>query len=341
MTQQPASPRLTIVIPTLNRAHCVGRAIESALAQVGADIEVIVSDNGSSDGTAAVLARYDDPRLRKYRHETTIPPQAHGNFLLDNARGEFFLGLSDDDYIDPDFARLAINLYERRPDLSFLYAATTMHIADVDLPALHGPEVEGSLEFIAAFFGLLRNVCWCACVTRVADLRAVGPIPPDRFIGDMFYWCKIAFRGPVGCIQQPVSHYTFMTADNMTTGIGVLAWAQEVQRLANESLELFVRNSSDKESGERLRHAMARFVALSVASQFVWTAVRGAPKRQLAIATFKAQPYYRHLRAGWPRIVASLLVPRGILRRMVLREAAKLAAANKRTISNWRRHRLD
>ena len=338
--QATPSPRLTIVIPTLNRVHCVGRAIDSALAQVGADIEVIVSDNGSSDGTAAIIARYDDPRLRKYRHEETMPPQAHGNFLLDQARGEFFLGLSDDDYIDPEFARLAIELHDRRPDLSFVYAATTLHIAQVDLPALHGPEVEDSLDYIAAFFGNMRNVCWCACVTRVADLRTIGPIPPDRFIGDMFYWCKIAFQGPVGCVQQPVSHYTFMTADNMTSSIGVVRWAREVRLLADESLALFRRRVGDEVRCGLLRAAMARFVAISVADQFVWTAIRGAPKSRLLLAVFDAFPYYWRQRAAWPRIVAALIVPRGLLRTLVLNAAARAATAHARIIRNWRGHLL-
>lgn len=338
--QASTSPRLTIAIPTLNRAHCVGRAIESALAQVDADIEVIVSDNGSSDGTPDVIARYDDPRLRKFRHETTMPPQAHGNFLLDAARGEFFLGLSDDDYIDPDFAQRAIALYDRHPELSFVYTATILHMSDVELPALHGPKVEESLDFIAAFFGNLRNVCWCACVTRVADLRAIGPIPPDRFIGDMYYWCKIAFRGPVGCVHRPVSHYTFMTADNMTSSIGVLAWAREVQLLADESLKMFQEHVPDQSRCNQLKRSMARFVAISVADQFVWTAIRGAPRRQLAFAVLEAAPYYWRHRVAWPRIVASLFVPRRIIRRLVLRAATKAAAAHARIIRNWRGHIL-
>lgn len=334
------NPRLTIVIPTVNRVHCVGRAIESALAQDIPDIEIIVSDNGSIDGTSDVIAQYHDPRLRKFRHETTIPPQDHGNFLLDAARGEFFLGLSDDDIIEPDFARLAIDLYARHPEVSFVYAASTMHVADVELAALHGPEIESSLDFIAAFFSNLRNVYWCACVTRVADLRAVGPIPPDRFLGDIFYWGKIAFKGPVGCIQEPVAHYTFMTADNMTSGIRVLEWAREVQLIADESLKTFLVSASIDSAYRKLPRDMARFVAISVADQFVWTAIRGAPRAQLALSTLNAFPYYWRHAVTWPRIVASLVVPRGILRRLVLRVAAKASIAHTRIIRNWRRHLL-
>lgn len=335
-----AGPRLTIVIPTVNRAHCVGRAIESALAQDMADLEIIVSDNGSGDGTAEKIARYDDPRLKKFRHETTMSPQAHGNFLLDAARGEFFLGLSDDDFIEPDFARRALDLFTRRPDLSFVYGACTLHLADLELPALHGPEVENSLEFMAAFFGNLRNVCWCACVTRVADLRAVGPIPPERFLGDMFYWTKIAFQGPVGCIQQPVSHYTFMTADNMSSGIGVLPWLREVRCLADEVRASFLRCHADEELRRRLLRGMPRFVAISLADQFVWTAIRGAARWRLAVSALEALPYYWRHRIAWPRVLASLIVPRAILRRLVLRVAAKAGRAHARIIRNWRGHLL-
>lgn len=334
------APRLTIVIPTVNRAHCVGRAIESALAQDIDDIEIIVSDNGSNDSTAEVIARYDDPRLRKYRHETTMPPQAHGNFLLEEARGKFFLGLSDDDFIEPDFARRALDLYARYPDLSFLYSACTLHIADVEMPALHGPETEESLDFMAAFFGNMRNVCWCACVTRVADLRAIGPIPADRFLGDMFYWTKIAFQGPVGCIQQPVAHYTFMTADNMSSGIRVLDWAREVQSLADESSAAFLARCADAGGRSRFVKSVQRFIAISVANQFAWTAIRGAGKSRLLAAAYHALPYYWRQHVTWRQVLAAILVPRALLRRLILWQAARGARAHHRIIRNWRKHLL-
>src|SRR4051794_7881622 len=93
--------RLTIAIPTLNRPRDVRRAIDSALAQTSSDIEVLVSNNGSTDDTRSVLDSYADPRLRVFHRDTTIPPAEHGNVLIAEARGEMFLGLSDDDYIEP------------------------------------------------------------------------------------------------------------------------------------------------------------------------------------------------------------------------------------------------
>src|SRR5437868_3351092 len=113
--------RLTTAIPTLNRAREVRRAIDSALAQTASDIEVIVSNNGSTDDTRSVIDSYADPRLRVFHRETTIPPAEHGNFLIAESRGQLFLGLSDDDYIEPQFAERVIDLYDRHPDISFVY----------------------------------------------------------------------------------------------------------------------------------------------------------------------------------------------------------------------------
>jgi glycosyltransferase involved in cell wall biosynthesis len=74
--------RLTIAIPTVNRDYCVGRAIESALAQTSPAVEIIVSNNGSTDRTREILDRYTDPRLRVFHHPSTMPVSAHCNFIM-------------------------------------------------------------------------------------------------------------------------------------------------------------------------------------------------------------------------------------------------------------------
>src|SRR5699024_4353454 len=108
-----------------------------------------------------------------------------------------------------------------------------MHFADVELVSPVGPEVESSLDFFDAYLAGHRQVYWCGCITRVADLRRIGPIPPGTIMGDMFYWTKIGMQGPVGCLPEPLAHYTYMN-DNMSIGVPASRWADETARLVRE-----------------------------------------------------------------------------------------------------------
>ncbi|MGQ0620476.1 MAG: glycosyltransferase family 2 protein [Panacagrimonas sp.] len=90
-------PRVSVVIPTHNRLEMMQRALASALAQTVTDIEVIVVDDGSSDGTAAWLAAQTEPRLRFMRHDPArrAPAARNAGTLL--AAGEWIAYLDDDD----------------------------------------------------------------------------------------------------------------------------------------------------------------------------------------------------------------------------------------------------
>jgi glycosyltransferase involved in cell wall biosynthesis len=323
----PIVPRLTIVIPTVNRASMISRAIDSALAQTYPDIEIIVSNNGSIDDTRAVLDRYiGTPRLRIIHIEKTISAAHHGNFLLEQARGEFLLGLSDDDWIEPQFTEKVVNLFDRRPDLSFVWTGCLIHYADIVVPARTGPEVESGPDFLAGFLGKQRNICWCACVTRTADLRHIGPIPADTICGDMFYWTKLAGQGDIGCVPEPISHYVSYrdNHDGIAGGAPVLMWGQEVDALAQAILKICEKAYGNSAAMEAVRREAVEFVACSTANQFVWNALRGTSTISLLRAVQPALPY---LRFGHPRhlirVIASFVVPRWLLRISVLAEAAR------------------
>jgi glycosyltransferase involved in cell wall biosynthesis len=73
-------PRVTVSIPTYNRSGMLWEALGSVLSQSLGDIEVIVSDNASTDDTRAVVIGFGDPRIRYIRHEEQIA--RHENFSL-------------------------------------------------------------------------------------------------------------------------------------------------------------------------------------------------------------------------------------------------------------------
>jgi glycosyltransferase involved in cell wall biosynthesis len=323
------TPRLTIVIPTVNRASLVCRALDSALAQTYPDIEIIVSNNGSTDGTRAVLERYAGaPRLRILHRDSTIPANPHGNFLLEEARGEFFVGLSDDDWLEPEFVARAVKLFDRQPGLSLVWTGCDIHYADIVVPAKTGPEVEAGPEFLAAFLAGLRSICWCACVTRTADLRRIGPIPTDVFCGDMFYWTKLASRGTVGCVPGSLSHYLCYRdgGDGIAGGAPVVAWATEMRRWATDMVESCERAGLDARTVAAARHEALDFVARSSSNQFAWNALRGVRRTALLGSVPACFPFLRggYLK-NWIRVIGSIAAPRWLLRSRLLAEVARRA----------------
>jgi glycosyltransferase involved in cell wall biosynthesis len=321
------APRLTIAIPTLNRAYCLGRTVESALAQARDDVEILVSDNGSTDATAELLARFSDPRVRKVRHEATLPAAAHGNFLIDQARGDLFLGLSDDDWLEPGFAAAVIGHFDRHPQIAFGYTGAWMHYAGIVVPSLHGPETEPGTAFLREFFAGKREVMWCACVTRTRDLRKLR-LPEGCIIGDMYLWTKLAALGDVGCVPRQLSHYLWYDPAhrNAVTATPVLSWAREVRQLADGVAGTLRRQGLAAAPMAAFQRDADRFVARSTANQFIWNALRGLPRRELLRAVFQAFRYLTGDILVWLRVMAGTVAPRWLIERQMLAAARRLAA---------------
>lgn len=113
------APRVSVILPTYNRERLLPRALDSALAQTLTDLEVLVVDDGSRDGTRAMLAeRYGaEPRVRVLAKANggTASARNHG---LDHARGEFVAFLDSDDAWLPGCLASQVAVLEAHPEAS-------------------------------------------------------------------------------------------------------------------------------------------------------------------------------------------------------------------------------
>ena len=113
---------VSTIICAYNYGRYVGEAIESVLSQGVTDHEVIVVDNGSTDETPAVLARYRDPRLRMIRVAENCGIGSGMNVGLEAARGDFLTFLDADDRWRPGKLRRELAIMESEPDIGLVFA---------------------------------------------------------------------------------------------------------------------------------------------------------------------------------------------------------------------------
>ncbi len=148
-----AHPRVSIVIPTFNRAKLVSRAINSALAQT-IPCEVVLCDHGSTDDTPEIAASYGD-RIKYIRREKDNGPIACWRDGVENATGEYVHLNYDDDWIDARYIERTVSLL--KPGVAFVYTRVMMHFEGTPMTSslLAHPDGIRPSEDIARF--LLRN----------------------------------------------------------------------------------------------------------------------------------------------------------------------------------------
>jgi glycosyltransferase involved in cell wall biosynthesis len=116
------TPKVSVVIPVLNRPVAIRRAIESVLAQTLQDFEVIVVDDGSTDGTVAAVQSFADRRIRLIRHDRRRGGSAARNTGIRASSAPYVAFLDSDDEWLPTKLERQLEVFERSDeDLALVY----------------------------------------------------------------------------------------------------------------------------------------------------------------------------------------------------------------------------
>ncbi len=195
-------PQVTVVIPTFDRAAVLPRAVDSALAQRGADFRILIADDGSTDGTAEALERYAaDPRVRVLR----LP---HGgvcrarNAAVAESRSPLIAFLDSDDEWLPGKLAAQVKLLEE----TGLAICQTEEIwirngVRVNPPAHY---VKQAGDIYAASLRHCMVTPSSVLMTRALFEEAGGFNPEFPACEDFEMWLRITWRRQVGLIPKPM-----------------------------------------------------------------------------------------------------------------------------------------
>lgn len=121
------APKVSVLIPVFNGAAFLPACLDSVLAQDFTDCEILISDDGSTDNSPAIIARYAarNPRIRCWRNERNFGLAGNFNHCLREARGEYIkFVLQDDLLLTPTALRRLVELLDSHPEVALAGSAS-------------------------------------------------------------------------------------------------------------------------------------------------------------------------------------------------------------------------
>jgi glycosyltransferase involved in cell wall biosynthesis len=121
-------PRVSVGMPVYNGERYLPQAIDSVLSQTFADLELIISDNASTDATADICREYArrDPRIRYFRNATNIGAARNFNRVFELSLGDYYKLANSDDVAAPELVEKCAAVLDTHPEVVLCYAQTTL-----------------------------------------------------------------------------------------------------------------------------------------------------------------------------------------------------------------------
>jgi len=277
----PASPDtapvISVGLAVRNARETIGRCIESVLSQDLDDLELIVSDNSSDDGTTEIvqgIARIDG-RVRVSVNPVNVGSHENMNLAFEPARGRYFRWISADDWLEPGCLSASVAALERDPEAVGVTTWFTIHSpAGRTRYEEYGGEFPASPDPVRRF----ERMLWffhagdakydpVYGVYRRDRLERSGRVRPVERT-DWLLSTELALMGPILHLHERLANRTrdYPTGSRQRTALrrrldpvraGQLS--RSPHRLAGELFELAVRAGLDEEQLRRCRRALRSF----------------------------------------------------------------------------------
>lgn len=202
------TPKVSVVMCTYNTKQYIAEAIESVLAQTFRDFEFIIWDDGSTDGTKAIVDSYKDERIRYFYHENTGLGMAL-KLACAEAKGKYIARMDSDDVSLPERFAKEVEFLEQHKD----YVLVSSAVYNIDE---HGTVLGRSFpcpddRVLKGLLAKASNMIShpMSMMRRDAYEKAGGYIP-IRKSQDTLFWSRLAKHGKFYNISQPLGKYRLL-----------------------------------------------------------------------------------------------------------------------------------
>jgi len=198
-TTQTAAKRFSVIVPSLQQAQFLERTLQSILSQDYPALEVIVQDGGSTDGSVAILQRYQD-RIQ-WSNQPDCGQAAAINAGRRRASGDFLCYLNSDDVLYPEALRKVANYFAAHPETDIVYGLADYIDEDDRLVAEYPVEPWNYSRLLETCF-----ICQPACFWRRSVMeRFAGFDESLRYVMDYDYWLRIGAKCQFGFLEEKLA----------------------------------------------------------------------------------------------------------------------------------------
>ena len=194
-------PKVTIVLPTYNRARFLRQAIDSCVNQSYTNIEINIVDDGSIDNTADIVRSYKEGRVHYFRHHKNRGLPESLNTGFSHATGDFLTFTSDDNWYAPTAIEEMLE-FIKASGVEFVYCNYFL-VSDqpYSLKLMRLPDLPVDGEHC------VNNVGACFLFTRHV-LESIGRFDPDAFLSEDYdYWIRVSKRFEMRHLPRPLYFY--------------------------------------------------------------------------------------------------------------------------------------
>lgn len=257
MPENESLPLVTIGIPTYNRIDgYFPVALAAALDQDYPNLEIVVCDNASTDGTEAYMNALDDARVRYVRHDQNVGANGNYNSCLEVARGDYFLLLHDDDLIAPNFVSRCVAALGGDHSLGLVRTGAKIIDEDGRVTGVHTLTTaeRDAAGVVRAWFDRQTSFYYASTLFNTACAKAVGGFhSPHNLYQDVKAIIQVMARYGRVDVAEPLASYRWHGA-NRGSFQHVVAWAEDSLHLLDVVAAEF------PEAAEDLRRRGSRYL---------------------------------------------------------------------------------